>query len=55
MAAALEREGVAYDVASYRAAPPGLRVWTGGTIMAEDLAALCPWLDWAFKEAYPGA
>ena len=51
MAGALEAAGAAYDIAGYRDAPPGLRIWCGATVDSADIAALGPWLDWAYANA----
>ncbi|OUL33502.1 phosphoserine aminotransferase [Nostoc sp. T09] len=49
LAKLLEKEKVAYDIAAYRAAPPGLRIWGGATVETADIEALLPWLDWAYN------
>ena len=48
MAKALEEHDAAYDIAGYRDAPPGLRIWCGATVDTADIEALGPWLDWAY-------
>ncbi|PIE45686.1 MAG: phosphoserine transaminase [Gammaproteobacteria bacterium] len=46
----LESENAAYDINAYKAAPPGLRIWAGATIEPKNVAALLPWIEWAFRK-----
>ena len=55
MTARLEAEGAGYDLASHRASPPGIRIWTGATVERSDVETLLPWLDWAWEQQRDGA
>ena len=47
----LEENNVAFDIGSYRSAPPGLRIWGGPTVENDDIKKLLPWLDWAYDKS----
>ncbi|MBC7637459.1 MAG: phosphoserine aminotransferase, partial [Acetobacteraceae bacterium] len=53
IASILDEDGVAYDIGAYRDAPPGLRIWAGATVDPANIAALLPWLDWAYAQIAP--
>ncbi len=48
LAARLAAEDVGYDLASYRDAPAGLRIWAGPMVDVKDIETLLPWIDWAY-------
>ncbi len=54
LAALVEKEDAGYDIGAYRDAPPGLRIWCGATVEADDVAVLTEWLDWAYAQTSAG-
>jgi phosphoserine aminotransferase len=53
VAGALEAEKAVYDVAGYREAPAGFRLWGGPTVDPADMKLACEWLGWAFEANKP--
>ncbi len=47
----LEKEAAGYDIAGYRDAPAGLRIWCGATVETADVEALLPWIEWSYAKA----
>ena len=45
----LGKEKIAFDIANYRKAKSGIRIWNGSNIKKNDLIALTNWLDWSFN------
>ncbi len=50
VAGLVQEASAGYDLGSHREAPPGLRLWGGPTVENDDLAAVLPWLDWAYRQ-----
>ena len=54
IASKLEEMDIGYDFNGYRDAPPGLRIWCGGSLEGEDISRLLPWIEWAYEELKAG-
>lgn len=54
MARRIADEGAGYDIAAHAKAPAGLRIWCGATVEPSDIAALLPWIDWAYEQEKRG-